>query len=762
MNWFESLFHFTPDSLRDSQLTFVGPLSPRVLVLAVPLLAVAVWFIYRIVSQRTSVRAWRTVLALRLALVAVLLFVLADPALRSMHGRSEVFTAVLVDTSRSMAIGDVVAPGQSAAISRIDAAKQILLGNGANPGLIKGLGKDSKVLVYGFDADERRITSVDQIKADGEFTDIFRGVHDMEAELRGMPLASVVLLSDGGRNTGGSTEDAASILAARGVPLFTVGLGDPTPPKDYEVVSVVAPKRVRRNSEIELQVTVRHTGYPDSFNLTVSRGDTVLATQKVVPSTDTDLETVKVLFTPDQEGTATYHVAIPPAKDEKNVANNGKDFDLEIRDDRLPVLYVEGSPRMEYRFLRRALYNDPDFRLVGLLRLGNNRFYVQGENDSEAYLQKGFPTTPEQLYQFQAIILGDIESSYFTPQQLTMLQDFVKTRGGGLIMLGGVNSFGLGNYASTPVADMLPMIIQANDGPYSDAVYKAKVSQGIGVHPVMELSLDRDENSVLWSQAPPLIGITPVAGVKPGALTLLTRESDGKPVLAVQNYGEGRVAAFTSGGSWYWRVSVPSSVEFFEKFWRQLVRWLAVGAKERLTLDTDSSIYAPGKPVTLRSTALAKDLQPIDDANITATITDPLGNKEDVTMDWTLSEEGVYEAQYTPQDEGDYRVSVAVQGWADQKPVEADFRVSRPTLEDADTELKEDTLKEMATIAHGRYFTFADSGQLPEEITKNVASAKLEGVKPVDRELWDTPLLFFLVFGLMTAEWIVRRKGSLA
>jgi uncharacterized membrane protein len=762
MNWFEQIFHFTPESLHDGHLTFVGPLSPQVLVLVIPVLVLGVWFAYRMVAQRTKAGAWRTVLALRVALVLVLLFMLADPALRWMHGRSEVFTAVLVDTSRSMAISDVTAPGQAAPISRIDAAKQILLGSGSDPGLIKSLGKDAKVLVYGFDENERRITSVDEIKADGQFTNIFRGVRDMEAELRGMPLSGVVLLTDGGRNTGGTTQDAAAILAARGVPLYPVGLGNPNPPKDYEIVDVVAPKRVRRNSEIELQVTVRHTGYTDPFDLTVSRGDTVLTTRKITPSADTDLETVKLVFTPDQEGTATYHVAIPPGKDEKNTANNGKDFELEIRDDRLPVLYVEGSPRMEYRFLRRALFNDPDFRLVGLLRLGNNRFYVQGANDSEAYLAKGFPTTPEQLYQFQAIILGDIESSYFTPQQLAMLRDFVRVRGGGLLMLGGVNSFGLGNYAVTPIADMLPMQISANDGPYSDAVYKAKVMQGIGVHPVMELSLDPDENSVLWSQAPPLIGITPVGTVKPGALTLLTRESDGKPVFAVQNYGEGRVAAFTSGGSWYWRVSVPSSVEFFEKFWRQLVRWLAVGAKERLTVDTDSNIYAPGKPVTIRATALAKDLQPIDDANITATITDPLGNKEDVPMDWTLSEEGVYQAEYTPQDEGDYRISVAVQGWTDQKPVEADFRVSQPTLEDADTGLKEDALKEMATIAHGRYFTFAEANQLPAEITKSVDSAKYEGIKPEDKELWDTPLLFLVALGLMTAEWIVRRRGNLA
>ncbi|MDD5350294.1 MAG: glutamine amidotransferase, partial [Chthoniobacteraceae bacterium] len=637
----------------------------------------AAWFVYRLVAGRTEVRAWRTLLGLRLALIAVLFFLLGAPAMRLMRSRQEVFTAVLVDTSRSMKVADVATSGSSP-LCRMEAASRLLLGEaGKDEGLLKALNRSGKVLVYGFDEDVRRVTSAAQLQPNGQFTNIFRGVRDMEAELRGMPLAAVVLITDGGRNTGGSTQDAAALLKARGVPLYVVGVGNANPPEDYEVVNVVAPRRVRRNSEVEVQVSVRHTGYKDPFDLTISRGDTAIATRTITPAGHTDLEQVKLNFTPDQEGTAVYRIAIAPGKGEKNTENNAREFTLEIQDDRLPVLYVEGSPRLEYRFLRRALLGDRDFRLVGLLRLGDNRFYVQGANESEAWLAKGFPTSAEQLYGFQAIILGDIEASYFTPEQLAMLEEFVNKRGGGLLMLGGVNSFGLGKYAGTPVAKMLPVQITAADGPYSDNQYKARITQQIGVHPVMRLSLDSEENRTLWSQAPPLIGITPVAGAKPGALTLLTREQDNMPVFAVQNYGAGRVAAFTSGGSWYWRVSVPSSVEFHGKFWKQLVRWLAVGAKDRLTAETDGDVYAPGKPATISATALAKDLQPVNDASLIATVTDPEGNQEEVPMEWILSEEGVYKAQYAAREQGDYRVAVRVEGW-DTKPVETDFRVAEP------------------------------------------------------------------------------------
>ena len=762
MHWFEKLFNIPLDVYREGQFVFTGRIPAQFLVLVLLALCAMAWLAYRTVANRTATPAWRTLVGLRIALIGALLFLLGVPAIRLLRSRQEVFTVVLVDTSRSMGIADVASPGQADPLSRMDAARQLLLGEGAkNEGLLKALNNTGKVLVYGFDQDVRRITATAQLKADGQFTNIFRGVRDMDAELRGMPLAAVVLLSDGGRNTGGSTQDAAALLKARGVPLYVIGLGNPTPPNDYEVSRVVSPKRVRRNSQVEVQVTVRHTGYKEPFDVTVSRGKINIATRKVTPSADTDIDQVKLFFTPDHEGTATYRIAIAPGKGEKNTDNNAREFNLEIQDDRLPVLYVEGSPRMEYRFLRRALYGDRDFRLVGLLRLGDKRFYVQGANESEAFLQKGFPETLEQLYGFQAIILGDIEASYFTPAQLAMLEEFVRTRGGGLLMVGGVNSFGLGKYANTSIAKMLPVQITTGDGPYSDDQYKARVTQNIGVHPVMRLSLDPEANRTLWSQAPPLIGITPVAGVKAGALTLLARETDNKPVFAVQNYGVGRVAAFTSGGSWYWRVSVPSSVEFHEKFWKQLVRWLAVGAKDRLTAETDADVYAPGKAAIIRATALAKDLQPVNDATIIATITDPLGNHEDVPMDWTLSEEGVYKAQYVPQEQGDYRVSVRVEGW-ETKPVETDFRVSEPMVEAADAALKGDALREMAKLANGRYYDFADANALPPDIAKTVQEARFAGMKPVDNEIWDTPLLFALIFGLMVAEWGIRRRSGLA
>lgn len=756
----ELLLNQPPGEFLRGKLVFAGRL-PGELRLALLLAVVgATWLLYRRAAAKTSPRIHRTVLTLRIILIGLLAFILGAPSLRSYApSRDRLFTAVLVDTSRSMRIADVAST--AGPISRVQAAGALLYPSPGGPGLLADISRDSQVIVYEFSESARRAGPRTLDEAAGSFTNIFRAVRDVEAELRAVPLAAMVLVTDGCRNTGGSTADAARLLQARGVPLFTVGVGDPHPPKDLEVLEVAAPRQVRRDSEVELDVTVRYTGCTKPFDVQLKRENEILLTHTLVPKTGADLERVRLLFTPDHEGTCTYRVEIPVTEEETIPENNARDFVLEIRDDRLPVLYIEGSPRMEYRFLRRALFRDKTFRLVGLLRLAADRFYIQGANDAESYLKDGFPDTPERLAAFQAIILGDVEAGLFTPKQMSLLEDFVKRRGGGLLMLGGVNSFGLGGYAKTPVGAMLPLQISPHDPPYSDEQFLAEPIADNLQHPVMRLSSDPVENKLLWHNAPPLIGITPLAGVKPGAALLLDRPGSHNPVLAVQNYGEGRVAGFTSGGSWYWRVSKPASDAFHERFWKQLIRWLVVGAKEQLSVSTDAEIYARRDPVTIRALVLGQDMQPVNDAPVSATVTDPVGNTQQIPLDWILSQEGVYQCRFVPDAEGQYQVSVAVKGWETPAVVRA-FMVAEPQAEFANAGMKPDALADMAAITNGKYFDLSQADEMAEEIRRGIAASANTVADPQDKPLWNMPLVFVLLISLAGAEWLVRRRNGLA
>jgi len=497
------------------------------------------------------------------------------------------------------------------------------------------------------------------------------------------------------------------------------------------------------------------------MELRIVRGETVVLSQSVTPTPDTDLERLSLQFTPDHDGLAVYRAEVPVAEGETVTENNAREFTVEIQDDRLPVLYAEGSPRLEYRFLRRALFRDPNFRVVGLLRLASDRFYVQGADESEKWLTEGFPRTPEHLFGFQAVILGDVEAAMFTPEQLALLEEFVKTRGGGLLMLGGVNSFGLGGYAGTPVARLLPVRVGAGDAAYSDETLQAQPTAEALAHPVMQLLPDPEQNRRLWSSVPDLIGITPVSGVKPDAALLLADRRAGRPVFAVQNYGAGRVGAFTSGGSWYWQVSMPASDETHERFWKQVIRWLVLGARDHLTVETDAEIYARLSPVLIRATVLHQDLRPNNDAEVAASVRDPLGNTTDIPLEWTLSEEGVYECTYTPETEGNYEVSVRVEAAKTDKAVTG-FLVSEPVQEFSDAGLKREALEAAARLTGGAYFGTDEAAALAQRVRQDVRALQRSGRVGGRSPIWDMPLLFLLLIGLMVAEWVIRRRNGLA
>lgn len=753
---FQFFFGQSPETFSRGKWVFTSPLPGEVRLLITAGCIFAAWWLYR--AAKTGPK--KTLLALRFAIIGLLIFILGAPVLRVQEPNKEkLFTAVLVDTSMSMSIADAKEPA-GAVVARLTAARDALMA-GAGKGLVPDLAENSTVILYSFSDQIRRATAADLAEATGSRTDLFQSIRSVDADLRNVPLGAVVLITDGGRNSGGTASDAAKLLQARGVPLYVLGIGDPTPPRDLELVQVLAPAVVPNGSQVDLDVTVRHTGFETPFDVTLKRGDSIIMVKTVTPEKGTDLQRVAMTFTPDQLGSAAYKVEITPSKEESIAQNNSRDFLIEVRDDRLPVLYVEGSPRMEYRFLRRALFRDPTFRLVGQMRLNATRFYLQGAGPNEADLKDGFPTSLDALAKFKALILGDIEASHFTPEQQQMIEDFVKLRGGGLLMLGGVNSFGQGGYATSPIGKALPVTMTAKDLPYNDQQFQAQVITSALDHPVMRLSLDAVENKLTWDNAPPLLGITPVQGLKPGATLLLQKPETKTPVMAVQNYGQGRTAAFTSGGSWYWQVSRPASDEFQEKFWKQLVRWLAVGAQDLLTVTTDASVYSRRDPVTITATVMGKDLKPLNDARVTATVTDALGNVQTLPMDWILSQEGVYQARLTPEQQGQYQVKVAVEGW-DSPPALKAFVVSESTQEFADTALKRDVLLDMAKITNGKYFELNQVADMPAAIKEGMKSASLTTTVPQDNPIWDMPILLMIAIGLVGTEWLMRRRSGLS
>jgi len=206
---------------------------------------------------------------------------------------------------------------------------------------------------------------------------------------------------------------------------------------------------------------------------------------------------------------------------------------------------------------------------------------------------------------------------------------------------------------------------------------------------------------------------------------------------------------------------MPATDETHERFWKQTLRWLVLGARDHLTVETDAEIYARLSPVLIRASVLHQDLRPNNDADVTASVRDPLGNTTGLPLEWTLTEEGVYECTYTPETEGNYEVAVRVEGAQTDKAVTG-FLVSEPLQEFSDAGLKREALEAAASVAGGRYYAPDDvaglAGQIRQDIRALQRAGRVGGRSPV----WDMPLLFLLLVGLLVAEWIIRRRHGLA
>ena len=245
------------------------------------------------------------------------------------------------------------------------------------------------------------------------------------------------------------------------------------------------------------------------------------------------------------------------------------------------ILYYEGEPRWEVKFLRQAVADDERLQVSLLQRTAENMFLVLG-GDGPDDLRAGFPATREELGQYRVLILGSIEASAFSDTQLQLIVEFVEA-GGGLLMLAGRRSFGEGGWAATEIADLLPVEIPlpapGTAPPVAVEVQVSPTPLGL-THPATQIGADPGETQRLFAALPPLSVVNQIGPVKGTGLTLLVGASPegNKTVLAYQPYRLGTVLALTAQDSWLWQMHydiTPDLDQVYTSFWRQTLHWLA-------------------------------------------------------------------------------------------------------------------------------------------------------------------------------------------
>jgi uncharacterized membrane protein len=516
---------------------------------------------------------------------------------------------------------------------------------------------------------------------------------------------------------------------------------------------------------IEADVAIRTRGYAGRrTKLVVKERDRVVQSQEITLGSDGEVKNAKVLFMGESAGPKVFSVRVEPFPDEILTENNDQSVLVRIVDEQPPVLYVEGEPRWLYGFLRRAATEDKNLRLVSILRQANGKLLRQGV-ESAATLEKGFPTDKTELFRYKGLILGSVEASFFTFDQLRIIQDFVSQRGGGFLMLGGRFSFREGGYLNTPIEDLLPVSLRAGGNTeFQDVEFKVRLTGYGDDHPVTRVSVAEAENRKRWADAPALVGLNATGGAKPGATVLaqgLISGARGQSpvVLAFQRFGRGKSMALLTASTWLWRMERDSRDRFHEMFWRLMLRWLVSDVDDPVGLETDRRSYSVDESVILRAGVRDASFIDLNNAQVSVQVKAPSGQAVSMPLTWDITKEGQYSASFKPLEEGIYEATVeAFQAGKSLGTAKANFRVADSNEEFHNAAMNQDLLKRLAADTGGHFYTPGDVATLPEDISYiDHGATRIE-----EKELWDMPFLFLLLIGSAGSEWALRKRKGLA
>ena len=741
---------------------------------------------------------WRGAsVALRVLGFALLLLCLLEPVWSRQQPKAGAnFLAVLADNSAGLSIEDADRKD-----SRLAQARALLGADealGEEPAWLREVGEEFRLRRYLFGAGLSGVRDFTELDASEPASAIGSALERLSEQFDERPLAGVLLVTDGN-----STDALPSPEELRRLPpVYPVVLGGAGPGKDRALGEIRVEQTVFEDAPVTIEAQVRGfgvEGQPTVVALFAPDG-TELERRTVSLREGGASDKIRFRLKPDAAGIQSYELRIlGDDPDEATLENNVRSVIVDRGRGPYRILYVGGRPNWEYKFLRRAAESDPELDLAALLRIAlqepkfqwtgrsagsaaNPLFQGFGgaESEEQRYdkpvltrlqiddpteLAGGFPKLAEDLFApYQAIIIDDLEASFFTRDQLVLIRDFVSRRGGGFLMLGGADSLASGEYANTPVGDLLPIF--AKRGVEEPGALRYALSREGWLETWVRLRDTEIEERDRLAGMPAFRVRNLSRSLKPGGSVLATTTGhDGKavPALVVQRFGSGRSGALLIGDLWRWGMKNAAAHEDMDKAWRQILRWLVAETPRRLVIEPVTPTL--GAPISLRARVANRSFQPDLEARVSLEIYDAGAGADAAPLATTiagpsLEEPGLYEAEFHPdKTSGSYRVvAKAIDGEGKEVPTrEAGGWTFHPAAEEfRDLVPNRDLLASLASATGGKVLLPSDLASLKEQLGALDAPV----TETVTSPLWHTPWIFLIAVLCLLAEWWLRRmKG---
>lgn len=750
---------------------------------------------------------------------------LVNPLWSSSRPRSGAnVVAVVADLSRSHLVST-----KSGSQSRADLFEDALKnGEKADPvGWLNRLNQDFELRRYTVADRLQQVDRFDPVEFNGTASSLQTALLQLKQRYEGQPLAGIILLTDGI-----ATDLSMAIAELEGMPpIYPVLPPEDASQPDAAIGSYSVTQTAFDDAPVTIQVQptlVNVTSGQVAVTLLDADG-TPLETQSRAVN---DPSPLKFRNRPTEGGTVFYRLkavlqdaAGKEVTTEATSVNNEQLIAVERETMPRRILYVSGRPNWEFKFLRRAVETDPQLQMVALIRIArkeakfdfrgregersNSLFRGFDKNDPETAeeydepvlvrlgtkddeeLRRGFPEKPEELFQYDAIILDDIEADFFLADQMKLIYDFVTRRGGGLLMMGGQESFRQGDYDRTPVGELLPVDLSREANSPTTPVRLSLTRDG-WLQPWIRLRSDETAEEERLTSMPEFRTLNAAAFVRPGAVVMAeVQDEQGNPwpALVVQRFGKGRTAALCVADLWRWRLHeglrrlhglnttsvlpdpdnglVPpegapeEDLSDHSRACRQMVRWLVADVPKRLDVTVKEEPAQGTGTVRLRAFIRGNDFEARENADVKFSVTGPEGQTFELTGEPSDTESGAFETTVAAAQAGAWRVTVtatvsddataepliAETGWASQ-PDQAEMK---------SVQINHTFVKQVASLTGGR--------TVPLDALESFVDDLPKGHAPLV-EVWSWPIwhswwVFLTAVACLATDWTLRRRRGL-
>ncbi len=661
------------------------------------------------------------------------------------------------------------------------------------------LSERHRVVRYRLGDDVQPLSTVESLDFSQRESLLVNGIERIQDDLAGMNISAIVLFSDGVEQ---GVSNAIAESLNEHVPVFTVGIGELNAWRDLELEQLHVQNSDFSDRPIALNAHVGSNGLKgQSAVLQLNVGDKLVKEKRFVVSESK--QTIRMEWTPDENDWTHYSVSVHLSDDsilEHIEDNNTGEFLLDHRKKEYRVLYVSGRPNWQHTFIHRALEDDEESRLSSLIYISiaepKFNFRENGSSfsnplfegfaddpDRPRYdeavfirlgmepdeLASGFPERAQDLFSYDVLIFGDAERDYFSDKQLNLVRDFVDKRGGAFLMLGGIHSFGQGGYEGSPLDSILPVLQYSQSRSDEDAfvrdLYQVSPTMRGNLSGMWSLNGGASGAPLDWEEMPSLYGMNQFPLTRIGATVMSETDLDSVggrsiPLFSYQRYGEGTSAVLATGDTWQWQMQLPEENDQHERLWRQITRYLSNQVLDPIAWHVDKERYTVWNTIPLRFTIRNDAYEKQESLYVTVELISPKGDVIQLGLDESLSETGVYESSYIPEEAGLYALNLIARD-ADGQHVgmkEERILVEKDTREYLNARFDRDHLESISAHTGGEYVALSKLNELPELIPTPINEDPEEYVL----HLWHVPAFYGLIVLLLAIEWVLRRKRGFA